>query len=186
MTPQEFEKLLARHAIKIDQLIHKDLPVKLGNVAVSAFKRNFQDEGFFGSKWKDVQRHRLGTGADAQRKILTGTGDLGRSIQYIVSDAMVTVISDLEYSRVHNDGGTTRPTVTEKMRKFAWAKFYENGGGKKADELTEEALKWMSIATTKKEHLTVTIHKRQFIGDHPTLDSLLKDKIIKELDKKFK
>lgn len=188
MTPQEFEKILARHAIRIDKLIHRDLPIKLGNIAVAAFKRNFQDEGFFGSKWKDVQRHRIGMGADAHRKILTGTGDLGRSIQYIVADAMVTVISDLVYSRLHNDGGTTNPKVTDKMRKFAWAKFFENGGGngKKADDLTEEALKWRNIAITKKDVLTVKIPKRQFMGEHGELDTLLREKIQQELDKLMK
>lgn len=184
MTPQFFEKLLANHAIQIDNLIHKDLPAKLGNVAVTAFKRNFQDEGFFGSKWRDVQRNKLGHGADAQRKILTGTGDLGRSIQYVLGDGRVTVISDLIYSKIHNEGGTAYPTVTPKMRRFAWAKFYENGGkGKKAEELTEEALKWFHMAITKKDKLKVDIPKRQFMGDHLRLDEMLKDKIRKELDK---
>ena len=70
----------------LEERIKEDALKIIGNTAVRMFKENFQDEGFFGQRWREVkrrqpQRSRRGSGrapVDAQRKILTGTGDLGR------------------------------------------------------------------------------------------------------------
>ena len=100
-------------------------PVTVGKIAVRMFKENFQNEGFFGERWKEVKRRqdtweRGGkkvknptTGARRARKILTGdTGDLGRSIQVREAANRRTVVwtnpaefSGKEpYGRVHNEG----------------------------------------------------------------------------------
>lgn len=177
---EDLHKEYAQYAIEMKKLIHNDLPKILGNLASSLFKSNFRDEGFFGNKWVDTKRNRYGS----RRKILTGTGDLGRSINYQTGDAQVTIYSDLEYSAIHNEGGTVSPTKTAKMKKFAWAKFYEAGGTtKKAAVLSEEAQMWKAIALTKKTNLTVVIPKRQFLGDSPVLQEEIDKKINSEIEK---
>ncbi len=109
---------------KLRKFIHHDLPIKIGKQAVDLFKENFQKEGFFGDKWKEVKRRsdpRI-KGARSTRKILTGnTGDLGRSIRYTPQDAQVLIYSDLKYAAAHNEGTTTAGrgnSTTIPQRKF--------------------------------------------------------------------
>lgn len=106
MQIQDFSHHLEGIEQAIQQQLSKDLPKKLGNIAVRMFKDNFQSESFFGRKWQEVQRRIMGAkGAAGKRKILTGpTGNLGRSIQYTPHDGYVVVHSDLKYAEAHNEG----------------------------------------------------------------------------------
>lgn len=122
MTIEEFSRTLADFTAKFGEHMRADAPKIIANKAVMLFKNNFLTESFFGNKWQEVQRRipqvktyrtksgkiktKLvkGKGADARRKILTGTGDLGRSITSHVNDYNVTIMSNLPYSSAHNDG----------------------------------------------------------------------------------
>ncbi|MBP3762928.1 MAG: phage virion morphogenesis protein [Bacteroidales bacterium] len=110
MTIEEFNKYFANLTIRLQRELASDIPKKVGNKAVQLFKDNFQKEGFFGKAWKEVKRrlHPSGKNRAADtRAILTGpTGNLGRSIQYVVRDGSVVVESDLPYSAAHNEGTT--------------------------------------------------------------------------------
>lgn len=107
MNLDDLSNLFAKLEIKLQQQLSRDLPKKVGNLAVRLFKQNFQRESFFGKAWQEVKR-RLDPktkGAASQRRILTGpTGNLGRSIQFSPRDGSVVVISDLPYSAAHNEG----------------------------------------------------------------------------------
>lgn len=108
MDIQDFSKHLEGIEATVKRMLERDLPHKIGKIAVSMFKENFQNEGFFGRAWLEVKRRLQGAkGADATRKILTGpTSNLGRSIQSIPRDGSVTIVSDLPYSSAHNEGTT--------------------------------------------------------------------------------
>lgn len=186
MTFDELSNEFAKHSVELRKLVNDDLPKKIGVLAVSLFKKNFREESFFGEKWKEPLRKGVGTGASANRKTLTGTGDLGRSIQYVPGNGEVTIFSDLEYSAIHNEGGTTHPRVTPKMRRYMWAMFYKSGGGKKkSSALSAEAEQWKSMAITKQEVLTVHIPQRQFLGYHDKLQEAVNAKIDEEVNKTF-
>ncbi len=122
MNPNEFSRHLRRMNDEVRRAVNSDIPKKVAAKAVSLFKQNFQDEGFFGRKWKDVQRRQTHTvsyktksgvktrtvppakGADGQRRILTGrTGDLGRSIRWKTEPGRAVIYSDLPYAAAHND-----------------------------------------------------------------------------------
>lgn len=107
MKIQDFSAHLLRLSEQARQAVRRDLPPLIGNIAVSLFKQNFQDEGFFGNRWQEVRR-RLDPrtrGAAASRKILTGpTGNLGRSISATAIDSAAVISSDLPYASAHNDG----------------------------------------------------------------------------------
>ena len=109
MEIQDFSRHLDGLGKELRRQLERDLPEKIGNLAVRLFKRNFQEESFFGRKWKEVKRRLHGAkGAAGIRKILTGpTGNLGRSIQYTPHRGSVTVHSDLPYAEAHNEGTTT-------------------------------------------------------------------------------
>ena len=105
MQIQDFSHHLEGIEAAVKRQLERDLPKKLGNLAVRMFKENFQKEGFFGRAWQEVKR-RL-KGAAGHHKILTGpTGNLGRSIQFVPRDGSVTIESDLPYSSAHNEGTT--------------------------------------------------------------------------------
>ena len=165
MTPEEFSKHFAQLELNVQNALNHDLPLIVGNKAASLFRKNFQEEGFFGAKWKDVKRRqtktatyktksgkqrsktaKVGKGADGSRKILTGrTGDLGRSLKVRTQPGAAIIYSDVKYSRAHNDGTSTA------------------GRGRH----------------TK-------IPQRRFIGDSPELEKVVKAKIEETMKKIFK
>jgi Phage virion morphogenesis family. len=165
MTPEEFQKRIAKMSRDLKKAVNKDIPRKVAKAAVRAFKDNFRNEGFFGEKWEEVQRRKtktvkyktktgkvktktvkIGKGAAGRRKILTGsTADLGKSIKSKVEGTTITVYSDLPYSAAHNEG--------------------TNNAGR--------------------GHKT-KIPKRQFIGDHPELQKIIQNEIEQNLNDIFK
>jgi phage gpG-like protein len=115
----EFTKKFYVISTMTDDFINNLAPRIAGNVAVRHFKDNFQNQGFEGQKWQEVKRRISGTTAykynsihhpaRTSRMILTGdTGDLGRSIQdkksIHYSTRSCTIISNLPYAAVHNEG----------------------------------------------------------------------------------
>lgn len=124
MTPRQFQLKLKGLKKEFQDLYDKYAPTIAGKTAVRLFKENFQKEGFFGEKWKEVQRREPWSRtykslkkrhpADTQRRILTGrTGDLGRSITAkvqkngtvdIFTNPIKFVESKEPYGRVHNEG----------------------------------------------------------------------------------
>lgn len=163
MKPEEFQKHIARMAEQSEEFVEQIAPFVAGNTAVSAFKQNFQQEGFFGQPWPEVQRRETGTAANkyakkhhparTSRKILTGdTADLGRSIEIKkISPGQVAVWSSPDafgskepYGAVHNEG----------LRAGRGSGF--------------------------------SMPKRQFIGPHPQLDKQLITALQKRLDKILK
>ncbi len=107
MTISELSKHFSEMKIAIRRTMDDDLPRIVGNKAASMFRKNFQDEGFFGRKWQEVKRRQNPKvkGADAHRKILTGrTGNLGRSLQVTTGKGKAIITSDLPYSAAHNEG----------------------------------------------------------------------------------
>ena len=162
--------------------------------ALEEFDRNFEREAFFNEKWA-----RRKYNDDESRGLLVKTGNLRRSITGRITDRDSVVIETTEpYAQIHNEGGTI--TVTRKMKKYFWWKYITITGSKRMKagipityserfsrkkdgtlrntkrnrELTEEAKFYRAMAL-KKAGSKITIPKRQFIGNHPELENLLKE-----------
>ena len=165
--------------------------------ALEEFDRNFEREAFFNEKWarrKFNDDKSRGLLIDKSRGLLIRTGNLRRSITGRVTDRDSVVIETTEpYARIHNEGGTI--TVTRKMKKYFWYRYQTVAGGKAADgfsnnlqrkkngaprnnkrnrALSAEAEFYRRMAM-KKAGSKITIPKRQFIGNHPDLEKLLKE-----------
>lgn len=197
MTLKEFRNLLIAKGRQIEDLTRRQMPVIAGQMAVSHFKSNFRQGGFVNNglhSWKKSKREGKGKGAGSGYKtLLSGRNHLYSSTNYIPGDGRVTIQNNVEYASIHNEGGTiqSHPTVTPKMKKFAWAKYYEALNGQKPDKNTvipEDVARWRRLALTKKSKLDIKIvmPKRQFIGESQELNekiqSKLEDKISKILD----
>jgi phage gpG-like protein len=111
--------------------------------------------------------------------LLSGRSHLARSIEYTPGDRQVTVFTRVSYAGIHNRGGTLHPSVTPKMRRFAWAQHYrEAGKDKKKDTF------WKRLALTKKTKLNIQIPQRQFMPTStpgPELARKVDERFLKEL-----
>lgn len=123
MTPEQFQQRISQMQAQFGGLFDRYGLTIIGNVAVSWFKKNFQNQAWGRVKWTEVQRRTPDTPAykynarhhpaRITRKILTGdTGDLGRSIEIReAANGTVTIWtnpsafgSKQPYGRVHNEG----------------------------------------------------------------------------------
>lgn len=193
MTEKEFIDHLKHLQPELEHLISRTLPVKIGAKAKSLFQENFRKGGFQDGglhAWQVTRRQLLGKGADAQRgPLLSSRQILYKSIAYTPERGAVTIYSDVKYAAIHNEGGTvvSHPRITPKMRRFAWARYYESGGGKKGHngQETGDAAMWKALALTKKSTLTIKskIPKRQFMGSSRELNSAVEQIINTEVGK---
>lgn len=185
MDIQEFNRRILQNERQLNDLMHRKMPVLAGNIAKRHIEEDFRKGGFTHSgfhKWPETKRQKGGgKGADARYgPLLSKRNYLSGSIKFIPGDAQVTVFTRAPYAGVHNWGGILHPTVTPKMRRFAWAQHYrEAGADKKKDTF------WKRLALTKKSKLTVTIPQRQFIPSEtgPELDKKVNNKMEQEVRK---
>lgn len=169
---------------QVEREVNDRLPRKVGLIAVQHFRQNFRDSGFHDGglrPWKKSQRElRGGMGASARYKTLTSARNhLMSSTQAHIGRGEVSIENPVPYAVIHNEGGTivSNPTITPKMRRYAWAMVYKLSGRKRGrkgnraggskEAIPEEAKKWMALALTKKTKLKIRakIPKRQFIGE---------------------
>lgn len=201
MTDQEFIRLLQTRAMEINRLVNRVLPIKVGALAKAHFRENFRLSGFMNGglrAWPATRRQQTGGKSAAANygPLLSRRNRLFGSIGYKPGPGYVVIGTSLPYAAIHNDGGTVSPTVTLKMRKFAWAMYYRSLGtksskgskdskGRKGATVPAEAERWKALALTRKQKLNITIPKRQFIGDSQELNAAINRKIGEEMDKLF-
>lgn len=131
------------------------------------FDKNFEHKAFFNDPpWAPVKVYNnIGS-------LMMRTGMLRKSLSYIPGTTDVRITSSLPYASIHNEGGVIDRVismpVTDKMRRFFYAKFKQTGDNK-----------YKAMYLTKKQTLTIrqkiTIPKRQFVGDHPAIRQALSE-----------
>lgn len=181
-----FSELIKSQSREIEQLMRRQLPIKVGRMAKDHYQDNFRKGGFVNrglQKWPTTKRQLSGSASAAAsyNPLLSGRNHLFGSVKYVPGDYRVTVSNDLPYAAVHNQGGTVRPTVTPKMRRFAWYMYYKSSKGQKAQSVSPQAEFWRNLALTRKTRLSVKIPKRQFIGESAELKQRINEKIEHEL-----
>lgn len=164
---------------EIARRILSDIRIELGD----EFDQNFEQEGFFGEKWR-----RRSSPLRPGGHILVDTGKLRQSIKSRSDDTSITFYSDLPYAAIHNEGGEIK--VTAKMKRYFWYRYMSARGSfgrKKSGELRNdkrnrqlgsEAEFWKAMALIK-EGKTIKIPKRQFLGMAPEVETEVR-KIIED------
>ena len=179
---------------EIEREVSDRLPRKVAVIAKNHFRQNFRDSGFRDGGLHPWQRTRRqnGKGTDAKYGPLTSSRNhLMNSTQATAQRGAVLVENPVEYAAIHNEGGNinTHPTVTRKMRKYAWHMVYSLAGKKKKGklpaELPPEAEKWKALALTKKTHLNIRARmpRRQFIGNSAELREKVQNAISEAMEK---
>ncbi|WP_165025611.1 hypothetical protein [Dysgonomonas sp. ZJ279] len=159
------------------------------------FKESFVKGGFTDDvfhQWLD-RKSPLGG-----KKVLIGgqgsnTMNLMQSVRPLeVSEKKVRVGSDLEYSEIHNDGGII--TVTAKMKKFWWAKYFQfagsikkTKGGKTSNSAKNQRLnakaEYCRNMALMEVGSKIKMPKRQYIGESKTLFKQFEDWFASETEK---
>ena len=113
----------------------------------------------------------------------------------------MVISSEVPYAALHNRGGTVDVPVTDRMRRYAWARFYRASGkarkaakgGRKSRgkagggaQASPQAEFWKHFALTRKKKLHIHIPQRQFIGDSRELDEKINGRIEEEVRKFLK
>ena len=141
---------------------------------VNFFQDSFQNQGFTNQGFEAWPQRK--NDVDPGRKILIKSAFLMQSIQvFDKNEKRIVFGSDAEYAGIHNEGGIVKIPITQKSRKYFWVMFKVTGN-----------TMWKALALTKKESITITIPKRQFIGESVTFMNQLDNWIIKEIQKRFK
>ena len=165
--------------------ILKDIRVELSD----EFDRNFERQGFFSEAW---QRRKSPTRPGGS--ILIDTGGLRKSIRSKSTDSSITFYSDEPHAEIHNEGGEI--TVTAKMKRFFWAKYYaatgsfgrkkngERRNDKRTIQLSAEAEFWKHLALMKVGS-TIKIPRRQFLGHSPEVEQSVREIIEENLTEYF-
>lgn len=196
MTVKEFSKQFKEREGQIANLFARVLPVKLGNMAKEHFKDNFRKGGFVDNSlevWPKAKRQTGNSAESSYGPLLSGRNRLSSSIDFRPITAGFVVFTPVAYARIHNEGGETNPKVTPKMRRFAWAKYYEATGITKtmdkdqkkslANSAGENALMWQRLALTKKTTLKIRIPQRKFLAPSNELHKAMNMKIEEEIKK---
>ena len=163
------------------RLQQRVLPVKVGRAVRDSVRENFRKGRFYnGQSWQTPLRTSLGfTGARGQYgPLLSGNNHLMMSTDYVPLPGQVIIRNPVEYASVHNDGDQI--PVTQRMRKFFWAKHYE------AEELrgkgSVEADFWKNMAL-KKPGGRIKIPRRHFQGPSTSVDMIVRKTVDTELRK---
>lgn len=142
MDIRQFSQRVAAKQRQIAQLLQRRLPVVVGRLAKNHYQDNFRQSGFVDHglhPWQPAKRQNGGAGAAARyRTLLSSRNHLFSSINYTPANAAVTVYNNVPYAAAHNDGATVNIPVTSKMRRYAWAKFYEASGKTKKNAKTKK------------------------------------------------
>jgi len=160
--------------LKMAGSLKKDVVRYASLAGVEFFKDSFQKQGFTDTAFQGWPQRK--DDADPGRKILIKSAYLMNSIQVFSADQKRIVFgSDAEYADIHNSGGTVSIPITPKSKKYFWFMFKKTGG-----------TMWKALALTKKQSITVTIPKRQFMGHSKTLMDSLDNWLADEIEKRFK
>lgn len=187
MTPEQFiNQQLKNKLARMKSYIKAQAPRIAGQIAVNHIRADFRKGGLTNNgfhPWPITKRQTSG-GSDAASQygpLLSGRNHLMNSITAQPGQGHVRILTDVPYAAIHNKGGVLRPRVTPKMRKFAWAMFYKETGGKKGKGKNGGIdSKWKALALTKKTQLNVNIPQRQFMP--PEASPELMQKIEKRID----
>nr|DAF25032.1 MAG TPA: tail morphogenesis protein [Caudoviricetes sp.] len=189
----DFNQLIRKLEQKKSELVafcDKRWPARVGEMAISHFKQNFRDAGWNDNgltKWLMTKRQQMG-GKGAyydNTPLLSGRNNLYSGFTYKANPGQVTVSNDVEYARIHNEGGNVTHRITPRMRKYAWARFFEETGIKKGDSWEQRQQKeknagersamWKRLALTPKQSSTVHIPQRRFMGRTAELDKKIEE-----------
>lgn len=160
--------------LKLAKEIKEECKSYVGVTALNFFIDSFQKQGFTNSSFEPWQKRSNDTRPGGA--LLVKSANLRNSLRLLkVEENKIIIGTTSPYAKIHNDGGTINIKLTKKARKFFWFMYKISN---------DTRYKWMAIS--KKEHLTIKMPKRQFIGESQVLNNQLEDWLMLHIEKRFK
>ena len=156
----------------------------INEVAVIAV--NFSKERFVKKNWLDkVPEAWKARKRTARGSLLVRTGRLKRSIRKLATGKYYVYIgTDVPYAQIHNEGGTINKTVTVKSHsRKRTARAVSEKTGKKLKKRVNTGM--MSNIKAHSRKMSITMTKRQFLGDSEALAKRAERHISRQLDKEI-
>ncbi len=164
-----------------NEFFKNQVPNIIAETANEFFKQRFTTKEWDGEPWPETKV------PVSRGTLMVRSGALVNSIKPAsVTESQVIISAGSEkvqYAKAHNEGETIIIPITAKMRKFAWAKYYEESGkgvkkGKAGNtyqsiEVGEKVNPWKALALTKKDKLTIKMPRRRFMGPSEILNDTL-------------
>lgn len=179
MPAPDIEKMIRDSMEDLKRIYLHKLPVKVGVAVRDSVRENFRQGNFYGGdRWQEPLRVTLGfRGAPGQRgPLLSGSNHLMMNTDYQPLPGRVIIRNNEVYAATHNDGEDIN--VTERMKRFFWAKHMEDKD--RLGDNSPEAEFWKRMAL-KKTGSKIRIPQRHFLGPGPAVDRMVNDIINKEL-----
>ena len=184
MPAPDIEKTIQRQLEDLKKLYLHKLPIRVGVVVRDSVRENFRQGNFYnGERWQTPLRTSLGfRGARGQYgPLLSGTNHLMMNTDYQPLPGRVIIRNNEVYAATHNDGADIG--VTERMKRFFWAKHME--GKERLGDNSPEAEFWKRMAL-KKPGSRITIPRRHFLGPSKEVDAIVQKTINNELQEFIK
>ena len=179
MPVPDIEKMIQGSLEELKQLYLRKLPVKVGVAVRDSVRQNFRQGNFYGGdRWQEPLRVTLGfRGAPGQRgPLLSGSNHLMMNTDYQALPGRVIIRNNEVYAATHNDGEDIG--VTERMKRFFWAKHLEDK--KRLGAESPEAEFWKRMAQGKPGS-KIRIPRRHYLGPGPAVDKMVQEIIDREL-----
>ncbi|MCT4644361.1 MAG: hypothetical protein N4A74_05180 [Carboxylicivirga sp.] len=144
--------------------------------SVKFFKDSFVNGGFTDASFKAWTQT---NNPLAGKRTMYNRGNLMRSIKkQSATMRRIVVVADSDYADIHNNGGYI--VVTEQMKKYFWAKYYEFVGGVTTNKRGAVSLNKKNVSLGKKAMFCramalkpvgskIKIPQHQFMGNSKTL-----------------
>ena len=184
MPAPDIEKTIQRQLEDLKKLYLHKLPIRVGVVVRDSVRENFRQGNFYnGERWQTPLRTSLGfRGATGQYgPLLSGTNHLMMNTDYQPLPGRVIIRNNEVYAATHNDGADIG--VTERMKRFFWAKHMEDKT--RLGENSPEAEFWKRMAL-KKPGSRIKIPRRHFLGPGKEVDDIVAKVINNELQEFIK
>lgn len=179
MPAPDLEKQIRENLKDLMYLYSRKLPVKVGGAVQSSFQENFRKGRFYSEQpWQTPLRTTLGfRGVEGQYgPLLSGKNTLYESIKFRPLPGKVIISSEVAYAATHNDGDDIG--VTERMKRFFWAKHLEH---KERMGVTAPETEFWKRMALKKPGSRIRIPRRHFLGPSKEVDALVQEIINREL-----
>ena len=184
MPAPDVEKMIRENLEDLKKLYLRTLPVKVGRAVQSSVRENFRKGRFYSDQaWQTPLRTSLGfRGAAGQYgPLLSGTNHLMMNTDYEPLPGRVIIRNTEVYAATQNDGEEIG--VTERMKRFFWAKHLEHKERMGVEAPETEFWKRMAL---KKPGSRIKIPRRHFLGPSKEVDAIVKDVVDKELQEFIK
>lgn len=179
MPAPDLDKMIRHDLEDLKRLYLHKLPVRVGVAVRDSVRQNFRQGNFYGGeRWQTPLRTTLGfRGAVGQYgPLLSGSNHLMMNTDYQALPGKVIIRNTEVYAATHNDGEDI--PVTERMKRFFWAKHIEHKERMGVEAPETEFWKRMAL---KKPGSRIRIPRRHFLGPGKEVDTLVQGVIDKEL-----